>query len=69
MIYTLVRGPLTVNPISGQAWWYPYPFLNPHNFANGYGTVALYIVGISILIAAFATLTVWVGRRRGSAPV
>lgn len=36
IVYTLIRGPL--------AGWYPYPFLDPAN--GGYGTVALYVVGI-----------------------
>lgn len=35
--------------------WVPYPFLNP---ANGYGSVALYCVGILIVILAGAT-AVW----------
>ncbi len=65
LAYTLVRGPVTVNPITGDAWWYPYPFLNPHTFANGYGTVVLYIIGIAIVIAAVAGGVVGVGRRRG----
>ncbi|WP_417563135.1 Pr6Pr family membrane protein [Microbacterium sp.] len=64
VVYTLVRGPLTVNPANGEEWWYPYPFVNPHNFANGYGTVSLYIVGIAVGIALVALFTVWVGRRR-----
>ena len=36
--YTLVRGAIT--------GWYPYPFLDPAN--GGYGTVALYVVGILV---------------------
>lgn len=36
LAYTMIRG-----AISG---WYPYPFLDPAN--GGYGSVALYIVGI-----------------------
>jgi hypothetical protein len=64
IVYTLIRGPLTVNPVSGAPWWYPYPFLDPHGFASGYGTVSLYIAGIAVGIAAVAAFVVWVGRRR-----
>ncbi len=64
--YTLVRGPLTTNTVTGDPWWYPYPFLDPHGFSTGYLAVAGYIVGIAIAITAFAALVVWVGRYRGS---
>ena len=64
VVYTLVRGPLITNPSTGDAWWYPYPFLNPHNFANGYGGVALYVVGIAVAIIAIGLFVVWVGRAR-----
>ncbi len=63
-VYTLVRGPLTVNPATGDPWWYPYPFLDPHLQPWGYAGVALYIVGIAILVAAVAWLVVAVGRQR-----
>lgn len=67
VVYTLVRGPLTTNPVTGQAFWYPYPFLNPNNFDDGYVTVAVYVVGIAVVIALAAWLVVGVGRRRGAA--
>jgi hypothetical protein len=41
LIYTLVRGPI-VN-------WYPYPFLDPAQ-AGGYGGVALYGIGILMVL-------------------
>ena len=65
-VYTLVRGPLVTNPISGNPYWYPYPFMDPHNFENGYLGVAVYIVGIAIAILAAGCLVVWIGRRRGA---
>jgi hypothetical protein len=65
VVYTLTRGPSITNPLNAQPYWYPYPFLNPHNFANGYVTVAVYVVGIAVTIGAVATIVVWVGRRRG----
>ncbi|UYN82767.1 MAG: Pr6Pr family membrane protein [Microcella sp.] len=51
-VYTLVRGPLTFDSVTGGAW-YPYPFLNPDLSANGYLSVAFYV----ILIAAVIGLT------------
>ncbi|GAA1921132.1 hypothetical protein GCM10009775_12010 [Microbacterium aoyamense] len=64
VVYTLIRANLVTNPATGDPWWYPYPFLNPNNFDNGYGTVALYIVGIAVAIIAIGLLVVWIGRAR-----
>ena len=66
VIYTLIRGPLTTNPVDGSPFWYPYPFLNPNNFANGYGGVILYIIGIAIAVIAVAFFVIWIGRWRGA---
>jgi len=65
-VYTLVRGPLVTNPINGNPYWYPYPFMDPNNFANGYLGVAVYIVAIAVAIMAVGVLVVWIGRRRGT---
>ncbi len=27
IVYTMIRGPLTVSPVTGTTPWYPYPFL------------------------------------------
>ena len=67
VIYTLIRGPLTVNPVTGENWWYPYPFLNPHLVPGGFAGVAGYIVGIAIAIVAVGALVLWWGRRRARA--
>lgn len=67
VVYTLVRGPLTVNPVTSAAWWYPYPFLDP-DVQGGYGGVAVYVVGIAAAIALVAWAVVGVGRRRGAQP-
>lgn len=64
VVYTLLRGPFTVNPTTGEAWWYPYPFLNPHVVAGGYLGVAAYVAGIAIAIIAIGALVVWWGRKR-----
>lgn len=70
VIYTLIRGPLIINPATGEHWWYPYPFLNPHNFDNGFVGVSLYVVGIAIAIIVTGSLVIWWGRRaaRRAAP-
>ncbi len=68
--YTFLRGPLTTDPISGAAWWYPYPFLNPNNpdlVPSGYAGVSVYVVAVAAAILVVAALVVWVGRRRGRA--
>lgn len=63
--YTLVRGPLVTNPVSGDPYWYPYPFLNPFG-PGGWASVVVYVVIISVAFAAVATLVVWIGRRRAA---
>lgn len=65
-VYTLVRGPLTVNPVTGDPWWYPYPFLDPHLQPWGYAGVALYIAAIAVVIALVAWFVVGVGRQRAT---
>ena len=47
--YTLVKG-----PIVGK---YPYPFLDPAN--GGYGTVALYVAAVLLVMAALCLAAVW----------
>lgn len=69
VIYTLIRGPLVTSPATGDPYWYPYPFLNPHNPAlqpPGYAGVAVYVVCIALAIIAVGALVVWVGRLRAS---
>ena len=63
-VYTLIRANLIVGPATGNPWWYPYPFLDPHLTPGGYLGVAGYIVGIAIAIIAVAAFVVWVGRLR-----
>ncbi|MGL3148867.1 Pr6Pr family membrane protein [Microbacterium sp. A82] len=63
--YTLIRANLIIAPASGDPWWYPYPFLDPH-LQGGYLGVAGYIVGIALAIVSVAAFVVWVGRRRGA---
>ncbi|GAA2907814.1 hypothetical protein JOD62_001275 [Microbacterium keratanolyticum] len=63
--YTLIRANFIIAPATGLPYWYPYPFLNPHNFDAGYGVVALYIIGIAAAIIAIGAGVVWVSRKRG----
>jgi hypothetical protein len=66
-VYTMIRANFIIAPATGEAWWYPYPFLNPHRVPGGYLGVSGYIIGIAIAIIGVACVVVWVGRRRGTA--
>lgn len=63
-VYTMVRANFITGPVTGNPWWYPYPFLDP-NGPGGWPSVIVYILGIAVAIIAFAAGVVWVGRRRG----
>jgi hypothetical protein len=68
--YTLVRANLITSPGTGDPYWYPYPFLNPHITPGGYLGVAAYIVGIAVAIIVVGAGVVWVSHRRAeSVPV
>lgn len=64
VVYTLIRANMVIAPASGNAWWYPYPFLDPHIQPNGYVGVAGWVAVISATFIAVGFLVVWVGRRR-----
>lgn len=66
IIYTLVRANFVIAPATGNAWWYPYPFLDPHIVPGRYLGVSLYVVGIALLVVAAGFFVVWVGRRRAA---
>lgn len=68
-VYTLIRANLIIAPATGDPWWYPYPFLDPHLVPGGYLGVSGYIVGIAIAIVGVAAGVVWVGRVRGAKAV
>ena len=65
-VYTMIRANLITAPSTGNAWWYPYPFLDPRLVPGGYVGVAGYIVGIAAAIIGVGCFVVWVGRRRGA---
>lgn len=65
--YTLLRANLITGPATGNPWWYPYPFLDPH-LQDGYTVVIAYIVGIAAVILSVGADVIWVGRRRRPIP-
>ncbi|HWU58756.1 MAG TPA: Pr6Pr family membrane protein [Microbacteriaceae bacterium] len=62
VVYTMVRGPLADDAVQKRSYWYPYPFLNPHNSNEGYATVAFYIVLIAAVIGLVAAGVIWISR-------
>ncbi len=64
-VYTLLRANTITAPATGNAWRYPYPFLDPH-LQGGYGGVALYIAAITVCFTAVAAAIVWASRARAS---
>ena len=52
--FTLVRG--------ASDGWYPYPFLDPAN--GGYGSVGLYVIGITIGFLLLSMIYIWLGNWR-----
>ncbi|MCW3492954.1 Pr6Pr family membrane protein [Microbacterium sp. SSM24] len=63
LLYTMVRGELVVDPSGAAAWWYPYPFLDPHG-AGGWGSVLIYIGGIFAAFVAIGAGIIAIGRYR-----
>lgn len=63
--YTMIRGEFITNPLTGQPWWYPYPFLTPYRVAGGYLGVFGYIIGIAAIFVIVAALAIaWSRARR-----
>lgn len=67
VVYTLVRGPITPDEMQDEAFWYPYPFLNPNLSENGYLSVSFYVILIAVVIGLAAAGVVWVSRRKTQA--
>ncbi|MCJ8503457.1 Pr6Pr family membrane protein [Kocuria flava] len=66
---TLLRAPTILDEGTGNPWWYPYPFLDPHASAGGYGAVALWVAVLAVAVTALACAVVGLSRagRRGRA--
>jgi len=62
-IYSLVRGPFVYDQVRVRDSWYPYPFLDPTVSANGYLSVAFYVIMITVLFGVVGSLIVWISRR------
>ena len=65
LAYTLIRGPLVHDFRTGNDWWYPYPFLNPHVQPWGYCSAALYVLGIAVAVIGIGAFVVAMSRRFG----
>ncbi|MGC5172398.1 Pr6Pr family membrane protein [Microbacterium sp. DT81.1] len=63
VLYTLVRANLIIAPATGNAWWYPYPFLDP-NGPGGFRSVVVYVIAIAVGIIVFGFFVIWAGRWR-----
>ena len=68
-VYTLIRGPLTFDAVTGNEYWYPYPFLNPNIAPEGYVSVAFYLVLIAGVIGGVGALVIKVTRQRDRWPL
>ena len=62
IVYTMVRGLRVANPDGSTAWWYPYPFLDPHN--AGYGSAFTYIAVMLVAFVAIGAVIIAIGRYR-----
>lgn len=69
LVYTLIRGPLVTDFRTGNDFWYPYPFLNPHQQAWGYAGVGLYVLVIAVAVLGIGAAVVAASRRFGVRPV
>jgi len=61
--YTMIRGERVGNPDGTTAWWYPYPFLDPH-LAGGYGSPLAYIGAMTAGFLAIGAIIILIGRHR-----
>ncbi|MGI8458656.1 MAG: Pr6Pr family membrane protein [Propionibacteriaceae bacterium] len=62
LVYTLIRGPLVLDPFVGTPYWYPYPFLDPVASTGGYGSVAAYVVALTAIVVAFGLGVIRISR-------
>ncbi len=69
VVYTLIRGPLAYNELAHKATWYPYPFLDPSLSAEGYFSVAFYVILIAAVIIGVGAGAIRVSRTRPRWPL
>ena len=58
----MVRGLRVSNPDGSTEWWYPYPFLDPHN--AGYGSAFAYIGAMMVAFIAIGAVIIAIGHFR-----
>jgi hypothetical protein len=63
IVYTMVRGELTPDPYGETAWWYPYPFLDPHG-DGGWASAITYIAVLLVALVGIGAVTIAIGRFR-----
>lgn len=68
-IYTMIRGPLTPDPVFGGDTWYPYPFLDPDTSDLGYVSVAFYVILIAVIIGGVGAGIIRISRARERWPL
>jgi hypothetical protein len=74
-IYTMIRGPFVDDPTQAvlnpdyAGGWYPYPFLTPVTSAQGYVSVAFYVVLIAAVIGLVGAAVIWASRRSDRWPL
>lgn len=64
LAYTLLRGPFTPDQATGNPYWYPYPFLNPANYDNGYLGVTIMCIAVAATVLIGAALLLAYARWR-----
>ena len=62
IVYTMLRGELTPDPSGVAAYWYPYPFLDPHT--GGWASAFTYIGVLLAALVAVGAIVIAVGRYR-----
>lgn len=63
LLHTMFRGEFVADPFGTTAWWYPYPFLDPHG-PGGWGSVILYIAAIFVALIGIGAGVIAIGRHR-----
>jgi hypothetical protein len=63
LVHTMIRGELVVDPAGVTAWWYPYPFLDPHG-EGGWGSALVYIAAIFVAFVGIGAGIITIGRYR-----
>jgi hypothetical protein len=64
LLFTMVRGELVSDPSGATAWWYPYPFLDPHA-SGGWPSALMYIAVIFVAFVGIGAAIIATGRHRG----